>query len=312
MKENMSPKVRKRIFKDDTVAVYTMIAPMLIGFILFTLYPIFWIIRYSVFEYDGFTKPIFVGAYNFIRVFTRDMNYWQSLGNSFILTIALVLIQVPLGLVIAVMIKNKSRANSFLRTAYFIPTIISTAIIGIIFSIMFSSFGGIINNILMNVGLIHAPIDWFAEKWHSMSVIIMAAIWSGIGITMIYFLMGLQSIPQELYECADIDGANHIQKFFKITVPMLAPILQIVLMLAIIDGMKMTDLILVLTNGMPGGKTEVVMTYTYKFFFGADGMNGATASQFGYASAMSVVTAVVVGLITLIYLKMSQKMKKIY
>ena len=236
--KEISIKRRKKIFKDDTVPVYIMIAPMLIGFILFTLYPIFWILRYSLFNYDGFSKPVFVGAYNFIRIFTRDSNYWQSMGNSLILTLSLVVIQVPLGLVLAVFINSKSRLNSFFRTAYFMPTIISTAIIGIIFSIIFSSYGGIVNNIMINAGLIRVPIDWFAEKWHSMSIITLAAVWSGVGITMVYFLMGLQSIPQELYECADIDGANGIQKFTKITIPMLAPILQIVLMLAIVDGMK--------------------------------------------------------------------------
>lgn len=311
MKLRFNGDKRRRILRDDTVPVYIMISPMLIGFILFTLFPIAWIIRYSLYEYNGFSNPVYVGTYNFIRVFSRDPAYWQSLGNSLVLTLALIVIQVPLGLLLAVLINSRSRLNSFFRAAYFLPTIISTAIIGIIFSIMFSSYGGIINNMLTNVGIIHFPIDWFAEKWHSMSVIIMAAVWSGVGITMIYFLMGLQSIPEELYECADLDGANTVQKFTKVTIPMLAPILQIVLMLAIVDGMKSTDLVLVLTNGMPAGKTEVVMTYMYKFFFNTDG-TGNNTSQFGYAASMSVITAVIVGIITLLYLRMSKKMKKIY
>ena len=128
---------------------------------------------------------------------------------------------------------------------------------------------------------------------------------------MVYFLMGLQGIPKELYECAEIDGANRVQKFFKVTLPMLAPVMQIILMLAIVNGMKMTDLALVLTNGTPAGKSEVVMTYIFKYFFSTDGLS-SNNSQFGYASSMAVVTAFIVGIITLLYMQLSKKMKKIY
>ena len=122
--------------------------------------------------------------------------------------------------------------------------------------------------------------------------------------------MGLQSVPREMYECADIDGANKVQQFFMITIPMLKPIMQIILMLALVEGMKLSELPLVLSNGQPGGQTEVVMTYIYKYFFPTDSMSGGLI-QYGYASSLAVVTAITIGVITLLYLKLSQKMREI-
>lgn len=304
-----SKLAKYRIFKDDTIPAYAIMLPILVGFLLFTIYPIIYVLRYSWFDYDGFTEAKFVGFYNFIRIFTRDPVYWSSLLNTFIIPLAKLVIEIPLALLLAVFLNSKSVTNSFFRTTFFMPTIISSAIIGIIFSILFSTFNGFVNNLLMNTGLIDARINWFGDKWLAMSVLIISVVWSHFGISMVFFLMGLQSVPKELYECAEIDGANALQKFFRVTVPMLAPILQIVIMLAIIEGMKMTEMVLVLTNGQPGGKTEVVMTYIYKFFFNIDGMG---ANQFGYASAMSVITAIVIGIITVVYLKFSNKMSNIY
>lgn len=296
-------------FKDDTVPAYIMMLPMLIGFLLFTIYPIFYVLKYAWFEYNGFTYMKFTGFYNFIRLFSRDPVYWMSVLNTFAVTFAKLIIELPIALVLAVLLNSKAKSDSFFRTVFFMPTIISTAIVGLIFSILFNSYNGIVNTLLMQLGFIGDKVNWFADKWLAMSVIIITAVWQHFGVNMIFFIMGLQSVPNELYECAEIDGANSLQKFFKITVPMLAPILQIVIMLAIVEGMKMTEMVLVLTNGMPGGKTEVVMTYIYKYFFNIDGYG---SNQYGYASAMSIVTAVLIGIITLLYLRMSKKLSQIY
>lgn len=301
----------RRIKKDDTIPVYIMIFPMLIGFVLFTLYPIFYVMRWSVFDYDGFTTAIFIGMENYIRLFTRDLNYWITVCNTVIITIGKVAFEIPLALIIATLINSKSKLNTFFRTFYFMPTIVSVAIVGLIFSILFGSYNGIVNTLLNNWGITGTYIGWFGNKWLAMGVIVLAAVWSHFGINMVFFLMGLQSIPKELYECADIDGAGKIHQFFKVTLPMLRPIMQIVIMLAIVEGLKMSDLVLVLTNGQPGGQTEVVMTYIYKYFFPTDAMSGGLI-QYGYASSLATTTAIIVGIITMIYLKFSKKMSDIY
>lgn len=287
-----------------------MITPMTIGFLLFSVFPIFWVIRWSFFNYNGYSEPVFIGLENFIRAFTRDAAYWNSLKNTFRIAGLKMLIEIPLALILAVLLNNKIKGSAFFRVIYFLPSVFSIAVVGLIFSILFSAYNGIVNAVLRETGLIARNISWFSDKGHAMFVIILVSLWTTFGLNMIYFLMGLQNISKSLYECASIDGATQIQQFFYITVPLVAPILQLVLMLSVLGTMKMTDLILVLTNGAPGGSTEVVMTYIFKYFF-SYGDNAARDVQFGYASAMAVITAMILGLITAVYLKISRKMQEV-
>lgn len=294
----------------DKVQEVLMITPMTIGFILFSIYPIFWVLRWSFFNYNGYSTPEFIGLENFIRAITRDPAYWASLKNTFIIAGLKMIVEIPLALLLAVVLNNKIKGSSFFRVVFFLPSVFSIAVVGLIFSILFSSYNGIVNALLRAMGMIQTNIGWFSDKKSAMFVIILVSLWTTFGLNMIYFLMGLQNIPKSLYECAEIDGANTFQKFFYITLPLVAPILQLVLMLSVLGTIKMTDLILVLTNGAPGGTTEVVMTYIFKYFF-SYGDNAARDVQFGYASAMAVITAVILGIITMIYLRVSRKMQEL-
>jgi ABC-type sugar transport system permease subunit len=300
----VQPKKKKIFFKSDTAQAVMMISPMLVGFIVFTYLPILYIIRYCVYNYDGYNKLTFIGLDNFVRIFMRDPAYWESLLNTVVLSAGKLIIEIPLALLFAVLLNKGLKGSGFFRVMLFLPTIISTAIIGLIFSLMFSAYRGVINTMLMDIGLIAAPIDWFGSKWSAMAVLGMASIWCYLGINIIFFLMALQSVPAELYECAKLDGASASRTFFSITIPMIGPIFRIVLLNAIIGSLKVNDLVLASTNGQPGGRTEVVMTYVFKYFFGYSGRR----VEVGYASAMAVVTGVFLGIITFIYLKSSNKM----
>ena len=308
--KNKAVKRGKRLHMGNKVQEILMITPMTIGFLLFSVFPIFWVIRWSFFNYNGYSEPVFIGLENFIRAFTRDAAYWNSLKNTFLIAGLKMLIEIPLALILAVLLNNKIKGSAFFRVIYFLPSVFSIAVVGLIFSILFSAYNGIVNAVLRETGLIARNISWFSDKGHAMFVIILVSLWTTFGLNMIYFLMGLQNISKSLYECASIDGATQIQQFFYITVPLVAPILQLVLMLSVLGTMKMTDLILVLTNGAPGGSTEVVMTYIFKYFF-SYGDNAARDVQFGYASAMAVITAMILGLITAVYLKISRKMQEV-
>lgn len=300
----------KKLHSANKIQEILMITPMTIGFLLFSVYPIIWVLRWSFFKYNGYSEPVFVGLGNFIRVFSRDPAYWNSLKNTFLIAGMKMIFEIPLALVLAVLLNNKIKGSSFFRVVFFLPSVFSIAVVGLIFSILFGAYNGIVNAILKNIGLITQNISWFSDKGHAMFVIILVSLWTTFGFNMIYFLMGLQNISKSLYECASIDGANEVQQFFYITMPLVAPILQLVLMLSVLGTMKMTDLILVLTNGAPGGSTEVVMTYIFKYFF-SYGESAAMEVQFGYASSMAVVTAVILGIVTLIYLKVSKKMQEV-
>lgn len=294
---------------DNTQAVL-MLLPMLAGFVLFSIYPMGWLIHWAWYSYDGVRTPVFAGVENFIRVFTRDPYYWRSLLNTFFIVGVKMAIEIPLAIFLAVSLNKATKVNAVYRTVFFMPSIISTAIIGLVFFLMFDPFQGVINQVLKGLGLIDKRINWFSDRWTANAVIISASIWKGFGVNMIFFLMGLQSIPSELYECANLDGASTWRTFRSITLPLLSPFLKTVIMLCLVNSMKMSDLVLTLTNGQPNGTTEVVMSYTFKYFF-SYGVADAV-SQYGYASALAVVTAMILGLITGTYFLATRKMGDVY
>ncbi len=299
----MSKKIK---FSSDNVQAVLMVLPFLLGFILFSYVPIIYILRYAFTNYSGFGDYEFTGLDNFVRVFQRDPDFWQSLVNTVVLSAGKLAIEIPLALILAVLLNKKLRGMAFFRVTLFLPAIISAVIIGLIFSLLFASQNGMINGILMNIGMIEKPINWFNTKWKAMSVLGIASIWQNYGINMIFFLMALQSIPQELYDCASIDGATGLNRFFKITLPMIAPIFQSILLMAIVGSLKVCDLVISCTNGQPGGTTEVVMTYIYKSFFGKSGRN----IEVGYASSMALITAIFLAMVTFVYLKATKKLKE--
>lgn len=290
-------------FKKDSTQAVCMLSPMLIGFLTFTYFPIIYIIRYAFFRFDGF-KSEFIGFDNFVRVFSRDPQFWEALFNTLVLSAGKLMVEIPLALMFAMLLHKAFKGSGFFRVFLFLPTIISPAIIGLIFSLMFAGYQGVINGMLMDVGLISRAIDWFSQKWTAMFVLGFASVWSNIGINIIFFLMALQSIPKELHECAKLDGAGGFKKFYYVTLPMIGSIFRVVLLNAIIGSLKVSDLVLSSTNGQPNGSTEVTMTYVFKYFFGY----GGRKLEVGYASSMAVVTALILGVITVIYLKSSKKM----
>jgi raffinose/stachyose/melibiose transport system permease protein len=244
-------------------------------------------------------------------LFSRDPYYWRSVLNTFIVAFGKLIVEVPLALVLAVILNSSLKGRTFYRTVFFMPNILSVAIVGLIFFFLFAAYRGIVNNFLQFLGLIEDPVNWFGNKWTALLTIGITSIWQNFGIVMIFFLTGLQSIPAEMYEHASLVGASQFQKFIYITVPMLAPMIQVILLLAILGSLKMTDLVLVLTAGQPGGQSEVMMTYMFKHFF-LIGEGAFGSPQIGYAASMGVITSIILGIITVVYLRMTRRMRTIY
>jgi ABC-type sugar transport system permease subunit len=288
----------------DTVQAILMAAPSLLGFIILVYFPIIYILQYALFNYNGWEKS-FAGLENFIRLFTRDPDYWASLGTTFILAFGKLAVEIPLALFLAILLSKSIRGAGFFRVALFLPAIISTAIVGLVFTLMFGAYDGIVNVILADLHLIKEHINWFGNKWTALVMLGTASVWQNVGVNMIFFMVALQQIPKELYECSDLDGVPPFKVFWSITLPMIGKMFQIILLMAIIGSLKVADLVLASTNGQPGGATEVVMTYIFKYYFGHSGR----IIQVGYASAMSVVTGIILAAVSVIYLKTTQKMK---
>lgn len=287
---------------------YLFLLPSFLLTMVLGVYPIAWAIRYMFYEYKGFGEPSFIGFDNFRRLW-QDTEYWHSVLNTFIYAGGKLIITLPLCLVLAVILNQKLRGRNWLRAIYFMPTIISSAVMAVVFFIIFNSYNGILNQYLLKFHIISERIDWLGPK-HAMLTTIIIAVWGAVGNYMLLFLAGLQNIPNDVYESSSLDGANKWQQFWYLTIPMLGPVLQIVIMLAIINSLKGYESIMVLTEGGPVGKTEVMYLYVYKLFFPTPS-GTLVDQQFGYGSAVGFVTAVIVGIITLAYHAMSRRLNKL-
>jgi raffinose/stachyose/melibiose transport system permease protein len=300
-------KIKKTDLSGSHLQEFLMILPMFIGFVTFTIYPILWALRWVLYDYSGFGTPYFVGLDNFSRALFRDSQFWLTLSNTFYLAFMKLIIELPLALMLAFFVNNKVKGSSILRIIYFFPTVFSIAVVGLIFVILFSAYNGIVNAVMTYFGLFEQNYNFFGSRWSAINVILLVSIWSTFGINMIYFLMGLQNIPNELYECATLDGASGSRQFFFITIPLLGPVMRMIIMLSVLGTMRINDVVLVMTNGQPGGTTEVAMTYILKFFFNFN--PGGARRQYGYASALSIIMGLFLAVMTIIYLKGSKRMK---
>ena len=302
-------KKGKREYKKSVVIQsYLILSPQIIGFFVFSIYPIYYIFRYSFTDYDG-VRGSFVGLANYIEIFTSDTIFWNSVANTFILTGMKMVLEIPLAFVLAMLLCSKSlRAKRLFNTALYLPSVVGVASVGMIFSYIFRTFNGLVNNILTMIGCIDSPVNWLGGKWTALFVIALMSTWMTFPINMMYFCGAIAGVPQEIYESAKLDGCGGIRRIFSITLPMIAPTFKVILMLAITGTMKMMNEVMLLTKGGPNGKTNVVMLYLYNMFFGT-GVSAASSmeTKIGYASAGSIVVTVIIGVVTVFYLMFTKK-----
>lgn len=281
-----------------------MVTPATILLLVCSIYPFFWMVKYCCYDYDGF-RANFTGWRNFTRVL-NDAAFWSSVLHTFEYAFYKIICIIPLSLLVAVLLNNNMAGTRFFRAVYFMPTVISTAIYGMIFSFIFATGNGIINSFLKALHLIKKPIGWLTTTDWVMVAVIVMAVWGGFGNYMLYFTTGISGISSEVYEAAKIDGANTRQMFFRITLPMLAPTMKIVLMLALVSAFWDYEAIMVLSNGGPGNRSNVMFLYIYNMIFGTSG--GSATMQIGYGAALSLVASVIIGILTGLYLLASRKL----
>lgn len=299
-------KRENKLNRTATIQSYLMIAGSVLALFVFVVLPLLWIMRYSVLSYYGFGPTKFVGLKNFIQVFSKtSAKYWISVKNTFIFAFGKLLVEIPLALVLAFVLTRDLKGTNFFRSVYFMPSMISVAVMGVVFTYIFAHVGGVVNEGIKLFG--GQGVKWFATPATSMIVLMIASIWQNFGINMLFFMTGLQSISPEMYEAASIDGASNTRQFFTITIPLLGPVLQMVLMNAILGSLKVTDLVLTLTNGR--NNTHVMMTYIYRQFFPD---SGSASQNYGFGAALTVVTAVILTIVTLIYLRTTKKTGDVY
>ncbi|RKY86117.1 sugar ABC transporter permease [candidate division KSB1 bacterium] len=284
---------------------YLLCTPTLILFIVFMVYPVFYLVRLSFYQWDGITQMKFIGLENYARLL-RDPIWWKSLKNTMIYVVAKLVIELSLALGAAVVLNSKLKGKNLFRSIFFLPVVTSMAVMGIVFVGIFSPFEGVFNLILMKLGLISQFRDWLGEPSTALYTVIGVAIWHDLGINMVFFLAGLQSIPKYLYDAAKIDGAGSWQQLLHVTLPMLKPIALIIVMLSVIGSFKVFDIVNVMTNGGPYYASEVVTDYMFKYGFAGRGLGANVVAQQGYAATIGMGLFVVIAIFTFIQLKMGR------
>jgi multiple sugar transport system permease protein len=270
--------------------IYLFILPTAILYGMYTVWPIAASYWYSVLDWNGFeSRGDYVGLANY-REILRDDFFWNALGNTFLFAVVTVPVRVGLALGVAIMLNNPRLPFARLfRTALFLPVVTTTAIIGIVMTFVFDPVGGPVNTLLLRLGIVDRPVNFLADSDTAIYTVMVVHIWKWLGVTLIYWLAALQTIPQDLYEAARVDGANSRQLFRGITLPLLIPFLIIIVTLTFLDTLEIFDLMLTMTGGGPFYSTEVIDIFIYRQAF------ASAVPRLGDASA----AAVVFGLATL-------------
>jgi multiple sugar transport system permease protein len=287
---------RNKNFKQNNLAGYLFISPWLIGFILFLLIPMAISLWLAFTDYDVLGDWQFIGLDNFVRMFTKDIRY----GRSLMATIKYVVFSVPLRLIfalgIAMLLNTKRRGVYWYRAAYYVPSVIGGSIaVAVMWRQLFGA-DGFVNGVAELLGF--APVNWLGNPDTAIWTLILLAVWQ-FGSPMLIFLAGLRQIPQEMYEAAEIDGATGWDKFWRITLPMLTPIIFFNVVLQTIGGFKVFTQAFIITGGQPLDTTLFYSLYLYQRAF--------TSYQMGYAAAMAWIMLLIIAVLTAINFKLSTR-----
>ncbi|MFN2511916.1 MAG: carbohydrate ABC transporter permease [Pyrinomonadaceae bacterium] len=268
---------------------YLMVLPYLLHLLVFVGYPLAFAFVLIFHRWNIYTPMKWVGLGN-IRLLLTDPLIWRALGN----TLYFLLIHIPLQLVIALglaqLLNQRIRARAFFRASYFLPFVISGVVVTILWQQLYAEETGIINVSLQLIGL--PKVGWLTDRRFAMPAIAIMATWKNVGLYIVLFLVGLQSIPSQLYEAAELDGASGWQQFRLITIPMLNPTIMLVLVLSTIGGFSLFIEPYVMTGGGPANSTLSGILYLYKqaFFF----------SKMGYATTIGFFWAGIIFIVVLI------------
>lgn len=285
---------RKAVYKaKDNVAGYLLLAPWLVGFLIMWLIPMVISIYYSFTDFNMLNTPSMIGVENYVRIFTKDKSFWQSLKVTFIYVLLLVPLRLTFALFVAMLLNKKHRGLGIYRTFYYIPSIIGGSIaVSIVWKQIFGN-KGVVMSLLAAFG-IEQKISFLGNPHTALGVIVVMGVWQ-FGSSMLIFLSALKQIPGALYESAMVDGATSRQTFFKITLPMLTPTIFFNLILQIINGFRVFTESYIITDGGPLDSTLSYVLYLYRRAFNFFDM--------GYSCALAWVLVIIVAVFTVILFK---------
>lgn len=277
--------------------ILSLIAPGILTFIFAILAPICLSFYYGLTDYSGMGQANFIGLENYKNLF-KDQAFFMSLKNSLLLAVGFIVIQHPIAIIVAAILDNlKGKAEGFFRCVYFIPNVISIAIIAYLWKFIYNPNFGLLNNILKIFGYTK-EVNWLGSGMAIWSVLVVL-IWHGFGWGMLIYYTGIKNIDTVLYEAAAIDGANAQTTFMKITLPLMKPVIQVNVTLAVISALKQMETVYLLTNGGPGNETQFLANYLYKQAF--------NSFKYGYGNAISVIFVLICLVATIVLNKIFEE-----
>ena len=284
---------RLSLARQEELIAYGFILPSLLGFVVFLVVPMIASLGLSFYDWELLTPPQFVGLKNFATL-VGDRVFRQVVVNTLYYTFGLVPLNLIVSLGLAVWLNTRLRGLTLYRMAFFLPVVTVTVAVALIWRWMYEPRAGIVDAALRAVGL-PGP-SWLGDAHWAMPAIILMSVWKGFGYNMVLFLAGLQGIPLSIYEAAMIDGANAWQRFWRITLPLLSPVIFLAVVLTVISSFQVFDQALVMTNGGPANATNTIVLYIYQ--------NGFQFFRMGYASAIAWVLFVVIFIFTLFQMRL--------
>lgn len=283
------------------VEPYSWLTPSIILFSIFLLYPIFFSIVLSFFDWNGYTRDIFgkfIGLKNYMHL-VKDPLVWKSFKNTVFLVFTVVVVQNGIALFLSIVIfYGNFKYQSLIRAIIFFPGVISAIVIGLVFR-KFLALDGAINQVLNGIGLGGLAQPWLSNTSLNIWIVSLVLVWQWAGYNLIIFYAGLQSIDNSLLEAAFIDGASLTRAIFTIVLPLMKPIIFLSAMLNFIGGFRIYDMIWVMTRGGPNHSSEVLTTYMYYQSFQSKG-----PSDMGYASTVAILLGVIVLIFAFIRLRL--------
>ena len=273
---------------------WLLVMPWIIGFLAFQLGPMLASLGLSLTEWRMFTPPKFIGLGNYIEMATDDPNFFQAFKVTTIYSVTSVPLRIMLGVLVALLLNAKVRGLAFIRTVYYLPATVSGVAVAMVWLLILNGDFGLLNRALSLIG-IEGPY-WLTDTRTVLASFVLMSLW-GVGAGIIIYLAGLQGVPNELYEAAEVDGASDWVQFWKITLPMISPVLFFQLVIGMIDALQEFAGPFIMTQGGPGNASLFVMPYLFR--------NGFEFFRMGYASGLAWVLFVYIMVLTLLIIRSS-------
>lgn len=275
---------------------YLLVSPYIVHFLLFVAFPVVFSIVLTFHKWNIISPMEYTGFNNYIRLF-NDKTFFKSIGNTLIFLVIHIPLQIIVALFLAEILNQKIKLRGVFRGAFFLPVIVSGVVVTILWQQLFGFDTGLLNRLLTGIGL--GKIGWLTDPDIAMASIAVMATWKNVGLYIILFLVGLQTVPTQYYEAADLEGANHWQKFFRITLPMINPTIFMVVILSTIGGFSLFIEPYIMTGGGPLNSTVSAVLYIYKqgFFY----------YHMGYAATLGLFFAFIILAVVMIQKKFIEK-----